>query len=489
MDKVDQNPAEAASPVVTRFAPSPTGDLHIGGLRTALYSYLMAKAHGGKFILRIEDTDQSRYVEESERDIITSLKWAGLNWDEGPVRQSERLGEYKARAEKLLETDHAYRCFCSSERLSELRESQKQAKKDIGYDRKCRSLSQDEISSKLAAGESYTVRLKLPETGKIKVNDLVRGHVEYDFANLEDLVIVKTDGFPTYHLAHVVDDSAMGVTHVFRGTEWIPTSPMHSFMFDALGLARIQYVHLPLILSPDGGKLSKRHGATSVKQFIDMGYTPEGLLNFLVLLGWSLDDKTEFFSLSELESVFDAKRISKSAATFAIDKLNYFNQHYIKSLEPDDYLKRATPYLEKIYGGNFTGLKSRGEGLALLYQDRLQYLGELSTYLDFSTAEGSPTYGSESFVFKKVDSGTVVSALKICHEVLSGLDEWTLESVTTVVEGAIKANSLKKPAVFMPLRVALTGTAQTPSVTDITFLLGKDLVCERIESAIEFLSS
>ena len=297
--------------VVTRFAPSPTGALHIGGLRTALYSYLMAKVNGGKFILRIEDTDRTRFVGEAVEDITASLKWAGLKWDQGPIYQSERLSLYKEQADKLLGSGNAYRCFCSAERLANLREQQKESKQDIGYDRKCRNLSSEEITEKLARNDAFTIRLKLPESGSIEVQDHVRGVISYDFRNLEDLVIVKTDGFPTYHLAHVVDDSLMNVSHVFRGTEWIPTSPMHAFMFDALGFPRIEYVHLPLILSPDGGKLSKRHGATSVKEFIAQGYTKEGLINYLCLLGWSLDDKTENFTLEDLEKVFDPKRISR----------------------------------------------------------------------------------------------------------------------------------------------------------------------------------
>ena len=470
--------------IVTRFAPSPTGTLHIGGLRTALYSYLMAKSTGGKFILRIEDTDRTRYVEESVQDIIDSMKWAGLNWDEGPIYQSERLDEYKKYADKLLESDNAYRCFCSAERLSDLRESQKAAKQNIGYDRKCRSLSEAEVKEKLDAGEDFTVRLKLPETGLIKVDDLVRGSIEYNYENLEDLVVVKTDGFPTYHLAHVVDDSLMGVTHVFRGTEWIPTSPMHAFMFDALSLNRIQYVHLPLILSPDGGKLSKRHGATSVKEFIELGYTKDGLLNFLSLLGWSLDDKTEDFTLEELEKVFDPKRISKSAATFSYDKLNYFNSKYIKLLSDDDYISMTTPYLKELAGESFEEMKDSLVKAALLYKDRLSKLSEVKDYMKFMFEDSMLPADASAFEFKKMTPEIVKKGLEFSFEICNGLTAWDLDLLSKEIKEKSKAAELKMPHVFMPLRMAVTGTAQTPSIADLVILLGKDKTLARLQKAI-----
>jgi nondiscriminating glutamyl-tRNA synthetase len=471
--------------VVTRFAPSPTGTLHIGGLRTALYSYLMAKVNKGKFILRIEDTDRTRYVEESVSDIIDSLKWAGLNWDEGPVYQSERLDEYKKYADQLLESDKAYRCFCSAERLTELRETQKQEKKDIGYDRKCRSLSKEEVDAKISSGETFTVRLKLPESGEIKVSDLVRGSIDYNYENLEDLVVVKTDGFPTYHLAHVVDDSLMGVTHVFRGTEWIPTSPMHAFMFDALGFERIEYVHLPLILSPDGGKLSKRHGATSVKEFISLGYTKEGLINYLSLLGWSLDDKTEDFTLESLEEVFDPKRISKSAATFAYDKLNHFNSNYIKKYDDNALFDLLTPHLVGVAGEEkFKSDSDMLKKVVALYKDRLVVLSEIGDYIKYFYDDSMLPKSSDEFEFKKLSTEDIKQGLELSLDIISGLESWDLDLLNKAVKEKTKEAGVKMHHVFMPLRKAVTGTAQTPSISDLVILLGKDLVVSRLEKSV-----
>lgn len=475
--------------VVTRFAPSPTGALHIGGLRTALYSYLMAKANGGKFILRIEDTDQARLRDDSVSDIIESLKWAGLNWDEGPIYQSSRLGEYANYSQRLLDTGHAYRCFCSPERLEKLREDQKSKKMDIGYDRKCRNLSQEEIDSKLSKSESFTIRLKLPSQGLIHVNDLIRGNIEYNYENLEDLVIVKADGFPTYHLAHVVDDSLMNVTHVFRGTEWIPTSPMHAFMFDVLNLDRIQYVHLPLILSPDGGKLSKRSGATSVKEFREAGYTKEGLINFLSLLGWSLDDKTENFTLKELEEHFDPLRISKSASVLSYDKLNYFNNMYIKQYDMDSLFDLAIPHLIELIGSErFENDKENLKKIVALYKDRLVTVGEIKDYVAFFYSDEMLPQKVSDFEIKKMAPDIVLSGLKVAREVIDNLSTWQLDDLNTDIKIKIKNSGLKMPQVFMPLRLAVTGTAQTPSITDIVILLGRKLVVKRLERAFEVLS-
>ena len=472
--------------VVTRFAPSPTGTLHIGGLRTALYSYLMAKVNGGKFILRIEDTDRTRFVGEAVEDITASLKWAGLEWDQGPIYQSERLSLYKEHADKLLGSGNAYRCFCSAERLANLREQQKESKQDIGYDRKCRNLSSEEITEKLARNDAFTIRLKLPESGSIEVQDHVRGVISYDFRNLEDLVIVKTDGFPTYHLAHVVDDSLMNVSHVFRGTEWIPTSPMHAFMFDALGFPRIEYVHLPLILSPDGGKLSKRHGATSVKEFISQGYTKEGLINYLCLLGWSLDDKTENFTLEDLEKVFDPKRISKSAATFAYEKLNHFNNHYIKSYDDDLVFDLAIPHLLELAGEDrLEGDKDILRSAVKLYKDRLINFAEVKDYLKFFYEDSMLPKVKEDFELKKITPEGVLEGLKLAREIVLGLENWDLDSLNAAVKVKTKAAGLKMHHIFMPLRLAVTGTTQTPSIADIVILLGRNKTSERLTKAVE----
>ena len=312
--------------IKTRFAPSPTGYLHVGGLRTALYCYLFAKKEGGTFLLRIEDTDQERFVEGAIENLISTLKWVGIEYDEGPYIQSERTALYKEHAEKLLESGHAYHCFCSKERLTELREKQESAKQATMYDRKCADIPLEEARKRVEAGESHVVRQKIPYEN-LKFKDLIRGNVQFDGKNVDDQVLVKSDGFPTYHLANVVDDHLMEITHVIRGEEWLPSTPKHIFLYRAFGWDVPEFAHIPLLLNKDRTKLSKRQGHVAVEDYIKEGYLREAILNFVSFLGWhpGAGDENELYTLKELEKAFSIDRVHKAGAISDIEKLDWFN--------------------------------------------------------------------------------------------------------------------------------------------------------------------
>ena len=347
--------------VRVRFAPSPTGYVHIGSLRTALYNYLFAKQHGGQYLLRIEDTDQTRYVEGAIENMIRVLKWAGIEHDEGamltndgklvqrgdygPYIQSERLEIYQKYIKQLIEKGHAYYCFCSKERLEDLREEQKAKGLTPKYDGKCRQYSLEEAQKRIEAGEDYVVRLKLPENQDILFEDLIRGTVVVNTNDLDDQVLMKADGYPTYHFAVVVDDHLMGITHVIRGEEWVISTPKHVYLYQAFGWPVPKFVHLPNILNKDKKKLSKRQGDVAVEDFRKKGYLPEGLVNYLALVGWSPEDNQEIFQMEELIQKFSLDRVSKSGGIFDIDKLNWINAHHIKEASPERLAQLARPHL------------------------------------------------------------------------------------------------------------------------------------------------
>ncbi|MFC1848428.1 glutamate--tRNA ligase, partial [Chloroflexota bacterium] len=322
-----------------RFAPSPTGHPHIGNIRTALFNWLFARHHGGTFILRIEDTDQTRKVEGALESILESLRWLGLDWDEGPETggdygpyfQSERLGLYHKRFQQLLDSDHAYRCYCSTERLAQMRDEMAERKESVrSYDRRCRYLSPAERVQFESQGIAPVIRFKVPLEGQTTFHDLIKGDITFDNSELDDIVLLKSDGYPTYHLANIVDDHLMEISHVMRADEWLSSTPRHVLLYQALGWEPPQFAHLPMILGPDKAKLSKRHGATSIVEYRDQGYLPQAMMNFLAMLGWSLDDKTEIFSAEELVQHFSIDRISKAPAVFNRDKLDWINGLYIR---------------------------------------------------------------------------------------------------------------------------------------------------------------
>ncbi|HSH36801.1 glutamate--tRNA ligase, partial [Schnuerera sp.] len=345
-----------------RFAPSPTGYLHIGGLRTALYNYLFAKHNNGQFILRIEDTDRTRYVEGAIENLIESLQWAGIEYDEGvfveegkivqrgecgPYIQSERLDIYRKYVDELIEKGDAYYCFCSKERLDKVREEQKIKGLIPKYDGLCRSLSLDEAKERIANGEEYVVRLKLPAKKDIKFKDLVRGDIVINTEDIDDQVLLKSDGYPTYHLAVVVDDHLMGITHIVRGEEWLPSTPKHVYLYEVFGWEKPTYVHLPTVLNKERKKLSKRHGDVSVEDFREKGYLPEGLINYLALVGWSPEDNEEILSMDELIEKFSFERVSKTGGIFDRDKLDWVNEHHIRNYDIDKLTQLAIPYLKE----------------------------------------------------------------------------------------------------------------------------------------------
>ncbi len=328
----------------TRFAPSPTGELHIGVARAALFPYLLARSTGGNFLVRIEDTDQNRLVKDSELRMLELIKWLGMKWDEEPIYQSSRLSLYKDYAHDLIEKGHAYFCFCSEERLEKLRKEQEKQGKPTGYDRKCRNLNAEEVLEKIKNNEPHVIRMKVPESGGVSFVDLIRGRIEFDCKVIDDQLLLKSDGFPTYHLAAIIDDHDQGVTHVLRGEEWLSSTPKHLLLYQFFGWQAPMFGHMPVIIGKDKKKLSKREGAVSVNEFKEKGYLPEVLVNFIALLGWNPGTEKEFFTLQELEKEFDINKVNKAPAFFDIEKLNYFNAHYIRGLGDDKLLKLIIPF-------------------------------------------------------------------------------------------------------------------------------------------------
>ncbi len=497
-------------PVRVRYAPSPTGLLHVGGARTTLFNWLFAKGEaerlgfGGTMILRIEDTDRNRLVEGATEGILDVLYWFGIDWDEGPdvegphgpYIQSERLSLYQQGAQQLIDAGMAYRCFCSSERLQQLRDEQRQKGLPTGYDRLCRNLSQAEIDSRLDSGAGYVVRFAMPREGTTSVYDLIRGESIFQNVNLEDLVLLKTDGYPTYHLANVIDDHDMQITHIMRGDEWIPTAPVHVRLYAAFGWDPPAIAHMPLILAPGGGKLSKRHGSTSMEEFRTQGYLPEALMNYLALLGWSLDGTTEIFSKAELLEKWSLERVSPSPATFDYDKLRWFNQQYINHiLDLDDLTTRVVPYLIE------TGLVPESARDASTYEyarvrdvtsvlkDRLVLLSDAPELMSFFVKEELDAYDPALLIPKKTDASQALAALNgslAVFEAGTVADETAIE---TAVRALAEKLGLKAGQLFMPIRVAITGRTESPGLFETLRVIGDERVRARIRTAIAALEA
>jgi glutamyl-tRNA synthetase len=497
-----------SAPVRVRFAPSPTGSLHIGGGRTALFSWLFAKGQAaregraGQFLLRIEDTDRNRLVPGATENILDVLAWFGLEWDEGPdidgphapYVQSERQAIYKEHAEQLIASGHAYRCFCTPDRLEKVREEQRARNQPPGYDRHCRTLSAEVVQANLEMGLPHVVRFAMPRTGETRFTDLLRGEIVYQNENLEDLVLLKSDGFPTYHLAHAVDDHLMGITHVTRGPEWIPSTPLHVNLYAAFGWDLPVLAHMPLILAPGGGKLSKRHGATGMEEFRTQGYLPEAIMNYVALLGWSFDGTTEIFSRQDLLDKFDLARVSASPATFDYQKLQWFNQYYINHiLDLDDLTARLVPFLAE------AGMVDRAAtdpahrdyqrlrpAVALL-KDRLETLAQGPELLSYFLEDELPPYDAELLIPKKFDPSAVRPALLAVE---NALDEVNLDD-EAVAEARFRALAdelgLKAGQLFMPIRVAVTGRTQSPGLFETLRVIGADRVRRRLRHAIVLL--
>lgn len=483
--------------VRVRFAPSPTGFVHIGSLRTALYNYLFARKNDGKYILRVEDTDQSRFVEGAIEGMLHSMEWAGVKHDEGvilngdnigqrgeygPYIQSERLDIYQQHIKTLLDNSHAYHCFCSKERLDEVRDRQKSEGVTAGYDGHCRDLSQDEVKKRLAEGETSVIRLRLPENKDIKFNDIVRGEVVMNTADLDDQVLIKSDGFPTYHFAVVVDDNLMEITHVIRGEEWLPSTPKHVYLYETFGWKAPEYVHLPNILNSDRKKLSKRQGDVAVEDFLNKGYLPEGLINYIALVGWSPEDNREIFTMDELIENFSVERVSKSGGVFDVNKLNWVNAHYIKESSVDRITDLAIPHL--IEAGYITKevAKERYDWLKDLVstlQDRISYVGEIKDKVDIFFKTEIELKDDESREFIKLEHlPQLLDVLMEKVRVAEVIDE---EFGKTVFKEIQKETGIKGPNLFKPIRVVLTGEVQGPDLPLVMKVLGRENIINRIK--------
>lgn len=485
---------KAEAQVVTRFAPSPTGFMHIGNLRTALYAYLLARSTNGAFLVRIEDTDQTRLVEGAVDVILQTLATTGLEYDEGPVIggprgpyvQSERKEIYQEYARRLVEAGHAYYCFCSKERLEALHADGKPG----GYDRCCRELSAEEVAAKLRGGASYVVRQKIPLEGVTSYTDEVFGPISIENKEMQDQVLIKADGLPTYNFAHVVDDHLMGVTHVVRGSEYLTSTPGYALLYDAFGWKRPRYVHLPLLMGKgaDGAvsKLSKRHGAVSFQDLLEQGYLPQAIVNYIALLGWCPKDSTqEFFSLRELTQVFSVAGISKSPAVFDYDKLLWFNAEYIRALPEEAFCAAALPYIEKAYPACAQKRK-----LCALLQPRISVFSEIPDKIGFLTRRIEPD--AELYRNKK-NKTTPEGCLAILQAVrgkLEAADAWSNDELFAILKRHAEDSGVKAGAVMLAARIAVAGIAVTPGgATELMEVLGREESLARIALAIAALEN
>lgn len=518
----------------TRFAPSPTGALHVGGLRTALYNYLFAERNNGDFILRIEDTDKARFMEGSIEGLVKILNSTGLKYSEGlfmndkklirkgnfgPYIQSERLEIYKKYINELIENDHAYFCFCSQERLTEMRKEQQAKKIAPRYDGKCRGLKKEEVKNLLnknshhdntmttpspsfvKKGSSYVVRLKTPQEGFTEFNDLIYGKIKIANETIDDQVLIKSDGYPTYHFANVIDDHLMEISHIIRGEEWLPSTPKHILLYKAFGWDIPEFAHLPLLLNPDKSKLSKRQGDVSVKSYLDKGYLSKALLNFILLLGWNPKTEEEIFSLDEMIKRFDLSGVNKTGAIFNTEKLDWINGNYIREMDIDELTKLCVPYLveaglikevssikyqvvsanEKI---DFSYLKK----VVALEQERMKKLSEIGELVKFVFVDKSE-YDKDSLIWKKMSFEEVENNLELVYDELEKIteDNFTKNNLEKVLRALMEREKIKTGELLWPLRVSLTGLKGSPGPFEVGDVLGKKRVLGRIREGIKLL--
>ena len=479
--------------VRTRFAPSPTGRMHVGNLRTALYAYLIAKHEGGDYILRIEDTDQQREMEGAVDIIYNTLKKTGLIWDEGPDKdkgvgpyvQSERqaAGIYLEYAKKLIEKGEAYYCFCDEERLASLK-TEIAGKEVTRYDKHCLNLSKEEIEANLAAGKPYVIRQNNPTTGETTFHDELYGDITVPNEELDDMVLIKSDGFPTYNFANVVDDHLMGITHVVRGNEYLSSAPKYNRLYEAFGWDVPVYIHCPLITDENHQKLSKRSGHSSFEDLLDQGFLAETIVNFVALLGWSPEDNREIFSLPELVKAFDYKNISKSPAVLDMVKLKWMNGEYIKALDPDKFYEMALPYIDEVIKAPLDKKK-----IASLIQTRIETFLDIKDQIDFFAEV--PEYDIEMYTHKKMKTDPA-SSLKLLTEVrpvLASAEDFSNDSLFELLKSFAAEHEYKTGFVMWPLRTAVSGKAATPGgATELMSIIGKDETLKRIDAAIVKLS-
>ncbi len=502
--------------VRTRFAPSPTGFLHIGGLRTALYTFLFAKQNDGQFVLRLEDTDVNRYVEGTAEKIYEGLKWAGLQYDEGPdiggphgpYVQSQRLDIYKKYAQELIAKGLAYYCFCSDETLEQMRQEQIAKKQPPKYDRRCLKLSADEIKKNLGDKMPHTIRMKIPENRIIEINDIVRGKVAYKSGELDDQVLLKSDGYPTYHLAVVIDDHLMEISHVTRTEEWLPSTPKHILLYEYLGWEAPQWAHLPLLLNADKTKMSKRAGDVALEDYIKKGYLPQALINYLAFLGWNPGTEKEIYSMAELLKDFDLNKVHKAGAIFNLEKLNWYNQYYIKQMPLDKLTEMCIPYLMeagllevqsskfKVQNDNAKFKIKDGQikdsnwlkKVVALERERLEFLAQIGERAGFFFE--LPPYEKGLLRWKEMTDEEIRKSLETSKKIISEISdgEFTAENLKSILLS--EAELLKdRGELLWPLRVALSGQKNSPPPFEIAEILGKEESTKRIDSALLKLQS
>mgnify|MGYP000864614885 CR=1 FL=1 len=484
--------------VRVRFAPSPTGYLHVGGARTALFNYLYAKHHHGVFVLRIEDTDLARSTEASTQAILDSMKYLGLDWDEGPEKggsygpyfQTERLELYREYAAKLLAMGRAYECFCTPEELDQIRKEAVEHGRDPKYDGRCRSLTEAQRQELIRQGRKSVIRFKANYDGTTLVDDLIRGQVVFDNAQLDDFVIIKSDGMPTYNFAVVIDDALMKITHVIRGEDHLSNTPKQIQIYEALGFAVPQFAHIPMILGPDRTRLSKRHGATSVGQFQEEGYLAEAMVNYLALLGWSYDDAQTLFSKAELIEKFSLAKVSKNPAVFDIAKLQWMNGVYIRELSLDDLYDRALPLLQEwgfVPEEISPELECKVKAVLKVLQERIKLLSDLkeSSYYFFQDEVRYDEKAVRKVLFKEGAEEILSSLLP---ELLS-VKDYTQENLEPIFHKAQEQRQCKLADVIQPVRVAVTGTNVSPGIYDVLAILGRARTCQRIKDALALIKN
>ena len=479
--------------VRTRFAPSPTGFLHLGGLRAALYGYLFAKKMNGDFILRIEDTDQERFVEGATEVIYDTLRDCGMNWDEGPdvggdygpYIQSERKDTYLPYAQQLVESGHAYYCFCTKEELDERRAAAEAKGEVFKYDKHCMHLTKEEVQAKLDAGVPYVIRQNAPTEGETSYHDEVFGDMTFPNDVLDDMILIKQDGMPTYNFANLIDDHLMGITHVMRGMEYLSSTPKYNLLYNAFGWEIPTYIHMPPVMRDATHKLSKRDGDAYYSDFVNKGYLPEAIINYLALVGWNPGNDREFFTLEELVEAFDVGRINKSPGIFDVEKLTWFNWEYIRKMDFEKYLTMVTPWFDKVLAGK--GIDYRR--LAQLMQERTEVFNRVPDMVKFLGE--LPEYDIDLYTHKKMKTNPEVAkaALEMVKPIIEGIDNWTEETIHDVLMAAIAQAGLKNGAVLWPLRIAISGQASTPGgAIEIAWLLGKAETLRRLDAGLAKLA-
>ena len=483
--------------VRVRYAPSPTGNPHIGNIRTAMFNWLFARRHDGQFVVRVEDTDQGRITEGAVDHILDGLEWLGINWDEGPrvggpygpYFQSERLERYNTAAEQLVASGKAYRCYCTPERVAELRKEQARNKERQGYDSHCRFLTGEEREEKESQGLSSVVRFAMPQSGVTSVEDVIRGHVEWQNELTDDFVLVKSDGFPTYHMAVVVDDHAMDITHVLRAEEWLPSTPRHVQLFRALDLPMPRFGHLPMILGSDRAKLSKRHGATSLMEYRDDGFVPEALINFMALLGWSLDGETDVMTVDTIQEHFTLERVGKPAAIFDLDKLQWMNGVYLRQMDVSDLADRILPFLESAYPADLLPI-DRAYLLRItpLVQERLKTLADAPEMLSYFF-EHTLKYEPASLVQRGMDLSGTLAALQRAANDLAAVNpaDFNHEHLEALLRATGQELELSGRQFFGALRTAITGRTATPPLFEMMEVMGPERVTQRLSAAVDRL--